>query len=199
MTTAFPLHWPDGWPRTEPRRRKSPGAKFGYRLTIAKARDRLLNELRLMGARNVVISSNLKLRNDGLPYSQQTRIEDEGVAVYFTREDRQMVMAHDRWWSPEANINALALAIAGMRQMERHGGATMLERAFAGFEALPAPTEEPYWMDVLDVNYSGVTLDEAKQNYRRMAMEVHPDNGGTTEEMTRLNTAMETAQRELSA
>jgi hypothetical protein len=201
MTQAYPLHWPNGWPRTSLEHRAHIYSKFGRNLTIAKARERLLNELRLLGARHVVISSNLELRNDGLPRSNQRLPDDSGVAVHFMRDDRQLVMAHDTWWQPEANINALALAISGMRQMERHGGATMLERAFAGFEALPPPGQKKPWRTVLSPSNGDAirTLDDAKSAYRNRARLHHPDNGGTKEQMAELNLAWEAAQRELAA
>ena len=68
---AFPLQWPAGWPGLIPGYRESDrrfrGATYGE-LTIGRTRDQLLNELKLLGARDVVISSNLQLRQDGLPY-----------------------------------------------------------------------------------------------------------------------------------
>jgi hypothetical protein len=38
------------------------------------------------------------------------------------------------------NMRSLALAIEGMRQVERHGGGFMLERAFTCFLAIAPPT-----------------------------------------------------------
>ena len=61
--TAYPLQWPAGWPRT----RMPKLSKFGN-YTFEQARRELMRELNLLGARNVVISSNLRLRNDGFPY-----------------------------------------------------------------------------------------------------------------------------------
>jgi hypothetical protein len=39
------------------------------------------------------------------------------------------------------NMRSLTISIEGLRQMERHGGATMMERAFDGFAALPPPED----------------------------------------------------------
>lgn len=51
---------------------------------MGKARDQLLAELRLLGAKGLVVSTNVELRLDGLPYSESRHIADPGVAVYFT-------------------------------------------------------------------------------------------------------------------
>jgi hypothetical protein len=50
-------------------------------------------------------------------------------------------MAQDRFWSIIGNMRSLTISIEGLRQMERHGGATMMERAFDGFAALPPPED----------------------------------------------------------
>jgi hypothetical protein len=97
---AYPLQWPDGWPRTAFNLRES-DRKFGghvYGLTMGRARDQHLDELRLPGARDIVVSTNVQLRRDRLPYDQR-RIEDPGVAVYFMLEKRPLVMARDRFIS----------------------------------------------------------------------------------------------------
>lgn len=49
---AFPLQWPEGWPRTPPHRRG--GSRFGKNMGFNQI-GKLQNELRLMGARNVVM------------------------------------------------------------------------------------------------------------------------------------------------
>jgi hypothetical protein len=72
---AYPLQWPDGWPRTAYGKRESDSRFDGkvYGLTMGRARDQLIAELQRPGAGGVVISSNVQLRQDGLPYSDQRR------------------------------------------------------------------------------------------------------------------------------
>jgi hypothetical protein len=55
----------------------------GKSFNPAQARDVLLNELRLASGKDVVVSSNVPLRSDGLPYAQSGRLEDPGIAAYF--------------------------------------------------------------------------------------------------------------------
>jgi hypothetical protein len=84
---AYPLQWPEGWPRT-PYGRRGP-SRFGKNLGFREI-EKLQNELRLLGGRNVVISSNVPLRQDGLPYASQAgkRYDDPRVAVYFSLKSK---------------------------------------------------------------------------------------------------------------
>ena len=73
-----------------------------------------------------------------------------------------------------------------MRAIERHGGAEILDRAFTGFIALPAP-EQPW--QVLGVG-ANATADEIEDAYRKLAALHHPDKpSGNAAEMARINAA----------
>jgi hypothetical protein len=65
----FPLRWPEGWPRTRLQDRKNNQA---WKWTYPQAVDRLLRELKRFKATAVLITRN------------ETRMEDSGVAVYFS-------------------------------------------------------------------------------------------------------------------
>lgn len=80
-----------------------------------------------------------------------------------------------------------------MRAIERHGGAAILERAFTGFTALPAPGAAREWWDVLGVPRNS-SADEARAAFRRLASENHPDRGGSAERMAEINAAWAKAQ-----
>lgn len=175
MTEAYPLAWPEGWTRTadEDRRRHSQ-----FQTTFDKARRDLLDELRKLGAEDVVISSWLPFRKDGQPRADiaRFRMEDPGVAVYFTLRKRQMVMARDAYESVHDNLRSIGLGVAHLRGLERHGGGTMIERAFAGFAALPAPDAFDPWA-VLGLQ-RGATSEQIEQQFRTLAKRHHPDVGG---------------------
>jgi hypothetical protein len=192
---AFPLQWPEGWPRTPPNRRG--GSRFGKNLGFNQI-TKLQNELRLLGARHVVISSNVPLRQDGLPYATETkrRYDDPGVAVYFTLKGKPLSMARDPYNTPWENIRSLILAIDAIRSIERHGGSTMMERAFAGFAAIAPPDWKKPWREVFGVkpDWRG----DIKELYREKAKNRHPDSGGNDNLMAELNIAYSEAKRELS-
>lgn len=183
---AYPLHWPEGFPR----RRRREVSRF--RTTFGVARDRLLREFGLLGARYIVISSNIPVRRDGLPYADHRQPDDPGVAVYFDLKGGQRVMACDRWSTACDNVVALAHTVEAMRGIARWGSTEMLERAFSAFQALPPAATD--WRAVL----GATTLEEARRRHRALAFEAHPDRrGGSEEAMKRLNVALEAAEREL--
>lgn len=175
---------------------KRGSSRFGKNLGFNQIKE-LQHELRLLGARNVVISSNVPIRNDGLPYAAESkrRYDDPGVAVYFTLKGKQLSMARDKYWTPWENIRSLVLTIDGLRSMERHGGSTMMDRAFSGFTALPRPGGADWW-EVLQVSrvVSRATI-EAK--FRELARERHPDQGGSDDQMAELNRARAQALQEV--
>jgi DnaJ-class molecular chaperone len=76
-----------------------------------------------------------------------------------------------------------------MGQLERHGGGAMMDRAFAGFGALPSP--KSCW-EILGVSKSA-SLDDISRTYRSRAKEAHPDNGGSNSVMAELNKARDEA------
>jgi hypothetical protein len=202
-TEAYPLCWPAGWKRTpagsrtrakfrraELQSSNIPGGSSWVRradLTIADGTRRVLRELEQMGFNHgVVISSNLMLRNDGLPRSGQREPDDPGVAVYWGSGARSRCIAVDRYDRVADNLAAIAATLDAMRAIERHGGASILDRAFTGFTALPAP-EQPW--QTLGLETSRPTRQQVEEAYRRLAMKHHPDRGGDEREMARINAA----------
>lgn len=181
-TPAYPLQWPSGVPRE---RNPSPSP---FTATIKSADEDIRREVRLMGGTLPVVSSNLELRRDGLPYAGQRQPDDAAVAVYFMRRGRQMVFACDKWRKVEDNMRAIAKTIEALRGIERWGSSDLMERAFTGFEALPAPEQ---WWQVLGVPQKA-TADEIRNAYRAKARSAHPDQGGSTAAMARLNAARDT-------
>lgn len=135
MTEAFPLAWPVGKPRT-----LAPARSNFYARTVEKATRILLNEVRLMNGRDPIISTNIVLRNDGLPRSGQKQPADKGVAIYFTIGKRMYCFANDRWDKIEDNLYAVAQTINALRGIARWGTGDMVEQAFTGFVALPPNT-----------------------------------------------------------
>ena len=191
MTEAYPLQWPDGWPRTPSHKR---GKSRFTGQTYNQIRQ-LQNELRLLGAKNVVISSNVPVRNDGLPYAEaaKRRYDDPGVAVYFTLKGKPLSMARDRYLTPWENMRSLVLTIDGLRSMERHGGSTMMDRAFSGFAQLPKPSGADWW-EVLQVR-PDASRDVIDANFKRLARDRHPDRGGSDHQMAELNRARDQAMQ----
>lgn len=196
--TKFPLCWPAGWGRRDSWRRNA--AKFtksSRQLSVYDGTQRVLAELRrfYVSESSIIISTNVKLRQDGLPLSNQSEPQDPGVAVYWKKGDKNQVMATDRYSRVADNLAAIAATLDAMRAIERHGGTQILDRAFMGFTALPQPKP---WHEVLGVE-PFTTLHFARLRYRELATENHPDKGGNAETMAEINRAWSDAQRELGA
>lgn len=185
---AYPLTWPPGWRRTESYRRKSAQFHKNSRyLSVMDGIERVLNELTRLGIKrdDLVISTNVPTRLDGLPRSD-TSPQDPGAAVYWRKGKDTRCMAVDRYSKVADNLAAIAATLEAMRAIERHGGAEILDRAFTGFTALPAPEQ---WFQVLDVS-AHATREQIEDAYRALAMKHHPDRpGGNAGEMARINTA----------
>jgi len=190
--TAYPLSWPVGWSRVKYSQR----SQYGDR-SLAVAREAITREVRLLGGTKLIISSNLELRLDGLPRSGQRQPLDKGVAIYFTYKKRPVAFACDKWTAVEDNLWAISLALSAIRQIERTGASEMLDRAFAGFDALPAPgqTAGESWWSTLRV-LPTATADEIKSAYRGLVKLHHPDAGGDAAEFDRVAKAYEVAMRE---
>lgn len=176
MTESYPLKWPAGKPRTEKYYRKA----APFKTTPGRARDELLHQLKLLGASDIVISSNVATYSRGgqtIMYADQSQAkEDPGVAVYYTWNKDQYALSCDKWNTVMDNLQALMKTVDAIRGIERWGTGDMVKAAFQGFKALPETTE---WYTILEVSPKA---DEStiKEAYRKKAMQHHPDKGGNS-------------------
>lgn len=205
---AYPLQWPTGWKRTPlgaaahgrfgKRQRGSNGYAALKDISVAEAVSRVREELGRMriGTDDIVVSTNLRLRLDGWPRSDQAEPGDSGAAVYWTDAGgATRCMAIDRYHKVADNLAAIAASLEAMRAIERHGGAEILDRAFTGFAALPAPLD---WRAVLGFDPGSTpTRDMVQLAYRRRAFLLHPDKGGTADDMADINAARAAAMEAL--
>lgn len=195
--TASPLTWPDGWKRTKTKARsqfKSP--------SIWKATSFVIEELGRMGIEswNIIISTDLKLRQDGFPYSKQKTPEDIGASVWWKdKNEVRRVIALDKYDRIADNIHAIGKTIEAMRGIDRWGSGEILERVYTGFDALPGPDHVVgrSWRDVLEY-YEGNNIAHAKERYLIARMYAHPDKGGTSELFHEVEKAWEQCQVELN-
>lgn len=199
---AFPLSWPEDWPRMRPQDRRPMGS---WKRTANQYRDALATELERMGSPSAVISSNVPLSVRGTMTAGVEPL-DVGVAVYFSRKLKEdfswqdalgihdpaptesqvqeafrrlaqqyhpdrggdvamfqavtkhrdnalrwinrktsqnfdYVIACDQFREVRLNMAAIVMTIKAIRQIERCGTSSLLERAFRGFAALPAARE----------------------------------------------------------
>lgn len=186
MTSAYPLSWPEGFPRSQ---RREVGK---FRTSINAALDNVQSSLRLFGTdsgkrvENIILSSNVSL---GV-----SRPADPGIAAWFTWDGEQRCIPVDRYSTPEANLQAIHHVIEARRVELRHGTLALVRATFRGFTvALPAPGRR-HWGDVLGIKPGTfVTSDEINAAYKRLARERHPDAGGSDAMMAELNAARDAA------
>lgn len=193
----YPLYWPEGWPRTPRHRRRN----AAYKVSEATARNDLLHSLHLMRAHNIVLSTNVRLRHDGLPYANQRTPDECGVAVYWTQKGKDQVIACDAYLSLRDNYRAVGLALEALRQLERCGASEILNRAYTGFSALPAAgeTTKVSWRVVLNLDPGPLTAEQVQEAFRRVAKEAHPDRpGGSAEAMREAIQARDAGMKEAS-
>lgn len=187
----FPLCWPEGWKRAPSR------ARAAYKVSEEQAKQELLHAIKLLGGTKVVLSTNIVLRQDGLPYSNQPRLFDPGVAVYFTRKGKEQAIACDRWDLIKDNYRAIFMVVEALRSMERCGASEMLDRAFTGFAALPAAGQTGLaisWRAELGfTSTETLTRDHVLARFKELALKRHPDRGGTVEGFSALVVARDLA------
>lgn len=171
---AYPLSWPVGWPKTEPLRRE----RGAFKTSLYGALENLRKEVRLLGGKELVLSSNVTLGHE--------RPKDPGVVAYFQWSDLAVAIPCDRWSLVEHNVQAIALTVEAMRGMERWGAKHMIRAMFTGFKALPS-SERP-WHEVLGLS-ADCTPEQVASRYRELAKQHHPDAGGSHEEFIRIQQA----------
>jgi hypothetical protein len=182
--TTFPLAWPPGWPRTDSAKRER--SKFDA--TVPRALAFLEDEVRRLGAKNLVLSSNFTL--GAAP-------DDPGVCAYFDYQELKAAIPSDRWLRVEDNLHAIAKTIEAMRGIERWGAKNMIKAAFTGFAALPAPGKTDPWHQVLGIDPKA-KLEEAQNAYKLLRSRHHPDKGGDAAIFDAVQKAWEQARQALS-
>lgn len=194
---AHPLYWPQQWPRTPASKRER---TYRYKVTFAQARDEILAQLKLLRVTSRIISTNIPLRNDGLPRRDILEPSDPGVAVYWegAADGKQHVIACDRWDKVRDNLRACGLAIEGLRAIERSGASQVLERVYMGFAALPADASPSTWRGVLEFNPDeAITAEQLRKRFELLALRAHPDRpDGSHEYMAAVNQAYAQARKE---
>jgi hypothetical protein len=191
LKQRYPLQWPNGYQRSQDRINSS------FKQTMGRAQKFLLDEVERLKAKDLIVSTNLRVRNDGGLYADDMDkvIPDPGVAIYFKYKGKEISMCCDQYKRVWENIYALAKGIEALRGMDRWGVSDFLDRAFTGFAALPA-ARVTLWFEVLGFKIEPA-YDDAKKNYYELAKKFHPDaNGGIeTYQFTQLGKAWSEAKK----
>jgi hypothetical protein len=185
---AYPLSWPVNQIKPAHRSRSQ------FKATYDRAFRKLNDELRQLGVKEFLVSSNARSRADGLPRGDDAeRLQDPSVAIYFDLKGTETVFACGKWDQLRHNVYAIAMTLEAMRAMKRWGAAETKQQ-FRGFAALPdaGGTSGKQWWTVLGLN-TVATVDQIREQYRTLAKLRHPDAGGTTEQFQELQWALQQA------
>lgn len=189
MTNSYPLKWPPSWKRT-----KYTSHWLSHKLASFNENVRdLLFEMSHLDAQNIVVSTNIELRNDGTPRAGARDPTDAGVAVYFDLSDKPRVLACDRWDTPAGNVRAIVKHVNALRGQTRWGVGSV-DRAFDGYVALPAQGETySHWKE-LGLDRETATVDTVEAVFKARARKDHPDlPTGSHDKFVRLQRAREAA------
>jgi hypothetical protein len=183
---AYPLNWPPNRPRQHGRETAQ------FRVPLSRSVTDVQREVSMLGGTELIISTNMPLRKDGLPFSKYT-LYDTGAAVYFTYKKKPVCFACDRWSDLAANMRAIVKTIEALRGIDRWGTGDMVSQAFTGFTALPAIEQ---WWQILGVK-SDATFAQIEAAYRKLASVAHPDHpNGDEQWMSRINRARDQAMEQ---
>ena len=188
---AYPLQWPQGFPRSK--WREPSRFQTGYDNALGNVQRSLKLFASDSGKKieHAIMSSNVTLTD--------ARPADPGVAVWFVWDGMQVAIPVDRCDTPAKNLQAIHHIIEARRVELRHGTLALVRATFQGFKSLPAP-EGKHWREVLKLgNDSRIDSTMIDRAYRDLAKRAHPDAGGSAERMAELNNARDTALSEIGS
>lgn len=193
--TYRPIHV---WPREETRDRKRSRFRSGWSDTV----ELLKRELRMIGARNVVIQLDLReedIRLDGLPRAN-ARPSSPRVIISCETADGPLSFPCDTWDHWQDNVRAIALTLEHLRAIDRYG-VTRHREQYRGWKALPPAGETSTTMTTVQaagfvslhcVYIATEILCDAsvwRAAYREAAQRLHPDRGGSIDDFQTLQAA----------
>jgi hypothetical protein len=192
MTTAYPLSWPEGFPRTT----KREAGRF--KTSLPAALKNVQDSLRLFGSDsgrnvgNIILSSNVTL---GV-----AKPADPGVAAWFLWDGEQRCIPVDRYQTVEGNLQAIHHIVEARRVELRHGTLALVRASFKGFTpTLPAPRRKT-WREALELDTvpaDRISPETIEHAHRRLMKTRHPDLGGSTEAAAELNAARTEGLKEI--
>lgn len=187
------IDWPDSFERTPPQDREPYSG--GFRVTRSVAFQNVLDELRGWdGVTDVQLDSGAEhqQQNPNKPYARSS-FDDPGVVVRFNKDGEDMAAACDAWDNPRDNAQDLYHYLHETRMQEQRGTVTA-ESEYSKLR-LPSGDEDveaaaPPAHAVLGVDRDAAET-EIHAAWRDKMTEVHPDHGGSQEELKRVNEAKE--------
>jgi len=123
---------------------------------------------------------------------QQEEI-DRTVKLTYTKNGKTVTLVMGKQNRAVDNLRVLYLAVEAMRLNERRGISDVIESAYLQLAA-PPQTIDPY--ELLEIR-PNASLEVAEAAYKAKVRSLHPDAGGSHEQMKILNQAIEEIRKKL--
>ncbi|MDA8346954.1 MAG: J domain-containing protein [Thermaerobacter sp.] len=113
------------------------------------------------------------------------------------RFDHSMQKAAARGIKLKRGTDAFAQLVLALEDLARlaERGIYELQTWLSGMKALPPVAQVPSFLQYLRFEEIPASLDDVKDRYRTLALDMHPDKGGNPEDWHKLADAMEQATR----
>ncbi len=202
IPAEYPLKWIIGRPRTPAQSRARAGfgssietkntagepIKVLRAVTVAGALERLAHEMRALGADQLLVSTNIPSRRDGLPFARAAEPDDPGAVLYFRLDGKPHALGVDKWDRVADNIAAIAKHVQALRGQDRWGAGTIVQ-AFSGHKMLTAFEAHLTWWAILGFKEPPLTYATVDDAYHRLIERAHPDRGGNPNDAAEINAA----------
>jgi hypothetical protein len=191
LPAAYPLYWPEEWPRTPYGSKK----RSRYDVTYQKASTEALQSLKRMRVSQWSLSSNLRVQRNLPPTEGAAAREDSGAALWWIDPKRRetRVIACDMYESVRENVRAIGLAIEALRALERTGATQILDRAMQTFATKGLPAPKPEWVYALGLVDYPASQAHVHEAFRSRSKLAHPDSGGSHQSFIELQQARDAA------
>lgn len=183
----------DNWPHKDSVRRVAP-----FRMTFTKTLALVRKEAGLLGLDDGkplvlrLVTDARQIRKDGM-LRQDAWVSHPGVVLHVAAEAGPLEFATDRYEYWRDNLHAIALSLTALRGVDRWGVTHGAQ--YAGFKALPSgrtgigsPEQAQRVLRDLAVKY-GLGAAGNSELFRRLALMLHPDRAGPSDDWERLNAA----------
>lgn len=195
MTTAqhlSPLQWPIGWARARHRSRSQFRSGIHWP-SVAETADDLTAELARLGAREIVITTNLPVSRGGRFNGEAAMPYDVGASVFFRVDGNPRALACDKWLRVACNLRAISKHVEAIRGQARWGCGS-IEQALGGYKLLTALDAPKLWYEVLGLPPSA-SWAEVERRRAVLLAQHHPDRGGAHAQAADINRAFDEARR----
>src|SRR2546430_16881142 len=166
---------------------------FAYSLTTKKTWHQTMEDLEDEMRRWGIIQWETNYPKGARSEAWSQKEIDRTVKLTYNKNGKTVNLIMGKQNRAVDNLRVLYLAIEAMRLNERRGISDVLESAYLQLAA-PPQAIDPY--ELLEIR-PDASLEVAEAVYKAKVRNIHPDRGGSTEHMKRLNQAINEIRKKL--